>query len=143
MFWFCEDERIFIGGYNALKFSTIRLLTAEKGWVNYKYYIKALTKYHQLIKGEDVGSFTQKDVLIISGLNDDLCGIEKNKFPIYINKIFAQFANNIKKININIYENKDVFNDLYFSSFFLCPATYNNLSPNINTIYKLNLKIFA
>ena len=70
---------------------------------------------------------------MISGLNDDLCGI---------NEIFAKFVKNIKKINIQLYVyggNLNVFNDLYFSSLFLCGLTYSNLSPNINNILNKNL----
>eukprot|EP01084_Bolivina_argentea_P156386 272552_1 len=138
-----EDERLFIGGYDPVRFHSIRLST-KTGWQNYHFYIKPLNQYHSIVKGNYYSSKIQKtDVKIIKKLIAHLSCIKLNTFPSYINSIFARFCEKITELKINF----DGFphDSKYYNDFFISPTSNYLLSfSNIidNKIFK-NLKIIT
>lgn len=142
-----EDERLFIGGFRKLKFYSIRVLNESKQWENFHFFIAALTKYGNIIKGErlwnnDTISKQQKNIL--NKLINHRLGIKQNHCNNYINSTFDAFVNDKDIITIDLRWMNRFYK--YFSIYFISNKNKSllqfdyiaKLYSNCNTIITVN-----
>ena len=99
-----ESEYFFIGGLNAFYFLTIHDIPKKR---DYKSYIVPITMFQQMIRGfkfnQNGRAITKSDVTILDRLiADNLMESVTAKIPIYIRRLFANFTNNVERVEINM-----------------------------------------
>ena len=127
-----ESEYFFIGGLQHFNFLTIHDLAKKR---DYKSYIGPMTMLQQMIRGY---SFNQRAITKFDGkilyrlITDNLSNSVTAKIPVYIRRLFANFTNNVQRVEINIL-NKDhgKWNEsqcgyLEFESIFFADCGTNN-----------------
>eukprot|EP01083_Nonionella_stella_P105219 302544_1 len=94
-----EDEKLFFGGKKPLKLGAIRNIRENE---NYRLFFDALTICQIAVRGMNntiVSDPTSTDYAIIDRLckhqqSDGVHKAYRNKFPVYVNKLFQVFAQN-------------------------------------------------
>ena len=158
-YWSCyvhEDERLLLGGLEALQFATIRNIAQSE---NYTQFVKVLNLLDQIIKGVGVGAIPPSfdDVTRLREMiNVETAGNhDKNFIPVYVQTLFHHLLMNKKEITINlrtwakhlIFYNKESGHNVYgykrFGELFGFEATTKMI--DINFFIKLfrNVAVFT
>jgi len=128
-----EDERLWFGGFRALRFSSIRVLNNFNKWKNFKLFIPTLTVFHKIITGKynsnkyGGDSVSKRDEYIMNELINKLLLNKENEFSFYVNKLFESFTKTRKTITIDIYRQEDTtffpFSSEYYRKLFFYQQT--------------------
>lgn len=122
-----EDEKLFFGGDDYLKFYSIRNMKTNE---NYQYYITALELFDEILNGHYGANkkLTKYNFKLIMYFIRHYLKEKKNKFPKYVNDLFATFCINKKCINIDLV---DIFsrNTKLFASVLTTLSLKTTLSP--------------
>ena len=97
-----ESEYFFIGGLQHFNFLTIHDIPKQR---DYKSYIGPITMFAKMIKGYPFKqrAITKFDVKILDRLiTDNLSDSVNAKIPVYIRRLFANFTNNVQRVEINM-----------------------------------------
>ena len=96
-----ESEYFFIGGLQNFYFLTIHDIPKKR---DYKSYIGPITMFAKIIRGYpfEQRAITKFDVKILDRLiTDNLSESATSKIPVYIRRLFANFTNNVQRVEIN------------------------------------------
>lgn len=139
-----ENEYVFIGGCingKSLNISSIRCI---KDNINYSCFIRAINIFIKAINGQRIdllnikSKATKIDYLIIDKLiahkisRFDINNKYNNKYPKYVNDIFASIINNQKCVKLSIYNIKSMYSKL--KKYFISTTTNKKRNCNKNAI---------
>ena len=99
--WSCyteENERFFIGSFQTFEFLSIHHIGLLQ---DYQNFIRPMAMFNKMIKGYKFKTYAVRavDVSCLKRLLES-----KSDIPIYIKRLFQNFLNNTKKIEINMQE---------------------------------------
>eukprot|EP01084_Bolivina_argentea_P070730 128620_1 len=122
-----EDERLFMnigGGEFPARQLRILSITSKAQKKHYKKSIHALTSFHYYVIYCWISRIdhkvTKKDGKIIEKLikHKDKTNEYKNRYPIYVNKLFEVFTNNLEEVDVQLDDVHEYF-DAYFHTLFV------------------------
>ena len=99
-----EREYLFIGGLQDFYFLTIHDIAKQR---DYKSFIGPISIFQMMIDGYPFNQrpITKKDIKILDRMiTDNLSDSESTKIPIYIQRLFQNFTNNVQRMEINMRE---------------------------------------
>ena len=97
-----ESEYFFIGGLKTFQFLTIHDVTNQR---DYKSFIAPMSMLKRLIWGYPykMRPITKFDAKILDRMiTDNLSDSVSTKIPLYIQRLFANFTNNVQRVEINM-----------------------------------------